>query len=578
MNLNNFLSYLIESVSIEELKSKVGDSVPQSVLDILASKMKGNKYDNIAMAIIKKIQEIKSDKRTYTKRTAPYIKFLEEHPNVVYAALKKMARDNSSFNAQKAIDDYLQYGPKMTNSSPKKYWYSVYTAEKPQKDKEESGLKNATVKELKDEFLIFPKTQKQTNDLGISENDIDKQWKELRKLSDEIAKKDTSGEEHEGPEGTEYATDNHWCVASSNSNFYNDYKSSGGSFVIVVKKNKDGSPNWNRRYLFYKRGEGYEYEEKEEFADKFNEHMDKEDVLSKEAVKILDNVGKGPSKLEKENSAAEERVISAYHDYKENLLDNTKTKEWQAFRTLINTINKWIYRRNKKTKNEGFFTYGELANTIKSVLEDNNIKNGEDFYKYMSDGRSGRIFRQEEGSYIFSLEKTPSGMIYFKIAANTPVISDRTIVLSYSGSFYDDILDNLKSFAESKINPSKILPQMARKRVYRRTSFSEQKKDFNPNHKNVYGVPEILKDNKKLIAAFERIKKDNQTNTNYLPCGLTVINSSRKLIVRGVSFDKPSFWLALDKQQICDLLDPKMPEKVLKYLDEYDVAYGPKYS
>ena len=57
MNLNNFLSYLTESISIEELKSKVGDSVPQSVLDTLASLMKGIKYDNIAMAIIKTVQD-----------------------------------------------------------------------------------------------------------------------------------------------------------------------------------------------------------------------------------------------------------------------------------------------------------------------------------------------------------------------------------------------------------------------------------------------------------------------------------------------------------------------------------------
>ena len=567
MKLNKFLAYLTEAVDIDKLREKVDSDVPASVLDKLASKMKGNKYDNIAMAIIKTIQDYKSidhDNDRYE-----YVKYLIDYPNVVYSALRKKAKNNSKFNAAETIKDSILFGPDMTNSSPKKYWYSIYTSETPKMEKEEFGLKNANVKELKQEYLIFPKTFKKTGHYGLSDNDLDKQWKDIHDLSAEIAKKDTSGEDG--------ANDNHWCVASSDSNYYEEYKERGGTFVIVVKKKKDGSPDWNRRYLYYTRG--YELgnndddEWQDEFADKFDEHLEPEDVLSAEAIKILENLSKKPSKVEKQNLAAEKRVYDAYEDYAKNS-HKTNTPEWQAFRTLINTINKWIYKQNKAIKKEGYFTYGHFRNMLANFFKDNNIKTGKDLYDAIREGREGLpVFRTSVDGYDFQLSQEYNFMTH-KPTWNFAIIADnrgnKEIIFRDWTENLDEIVKKLREEAGKTDKENEIIKELADKMLYNKASFGAQKKSFHP--KSNYRPDKILKDNKAITRAYENLKNNMEYSINFLPCDIIVKkrkNRNDEFVIRGKG---EGGW---PHSTICDLLDPQMPKKITEYLDKYNVAVGP---
>ena len=80
-----------------------------------------------------------------------------------------------------------------------------------------------------------------------------------------MAKKDTSGKEG--------ANVNHWCVASDTTRYYRDERYKGGNrggiFIIIVKKKEDGSPDWNKRYLYWNKGpEDKETEKKKQQAPK----------------------------------------------------------------------------------------------------------------------------------------------------------------------------------------------------------------------------------------------------------------------------------------------------------------------
>lgn len=572
MKLNNFLAYLTEAVDINELRQKVGDEVPAEVLDKLAAKMKGKKYDNIAMAIIKKIQEINTSKKQYSKEAAPYIRFLKEYPNVVYSALKKAANGNPNFDPKEVINDSLSYGGHMSNTTPKKYWYDVYTSKPVKTKKEQFGLKNAKVKELKDEYLIFPKTFKMEGLYGLPQDDLEKQWQDIRALSDEIAKKDTSGEEEDGMK----ATDNHWCVASSDSNYYQDYKEHGGTFVIVVKKNEDGSPNWNDRYLYY--GRWYSMKDdfddaNDEFADKFDKHLSPSFALSSEAVKILDNLSKKPSKTEKQNAAADRRINMAYKDYSEKS-SRTNTKEWQAFRALVNTINKWVYQQNKviKSKGEGdYFTYGDLRKTIADTLTKNKIQNGKSLFNYMNRwGDSKPVYHREEGNYIFQLEEPFGGgtIWYFDITADIVNVKIKPTVFAVTGSL-DEIVDSLKEEAGKTNRQHELIQGIAYDMLYSRANFGKAKTSFHP--KTNYVPEKYLRGNKEITRAFERLKTSRETESTFLPCDITVENffSHDRFVITG----KKRFpGEKVEQIQICDLTDPDMTEKVKKYLDEYNAA------
>ena len=563
MRLNNFLAYLTEAVDINELRQKVGDDVPAEVLDKLAAKMKGRKYDNIAMAIIKKIQEINTSGKDYIEEAAPYIRFLKQYPNVVYSALKKAAAGNPDFDPRKPIENSISLGGLMSKTTPKKYWYDIYTSKPDKKaEKEEFGLKNARVKELEKEFLIFPKTFKSKGNFGIPQDDLEKQWKDIRALSAEMARKDTSGEERDGKE----ATDNHWCVASSDNSYYDDYKEHGGTFVIVVKKNPDGSPDWNKRYLYYGRGydlQDYFEDTADEFADKFDDHFVPEGILSKEACDILSNLSKKPSKTEKQNISVENRVHKAYEDWNENS-SKTNTKEWQAFRTLINTINKWSYEQNKSIKSRGdYFTYGDLRKTIADVLTKNNIRNGNDFLKYMDQWEDGNdVYHREIGNYIFQLVRYYNGRSTFDIIANTPKLRDRVSVFSFNGSL-DEIVNELKAEARKTDRQREMIKELTYNFLHSKVSMKDSKLSFHP--KTGYSPERYLRGNKEITRAFEALKAEREREVTYLPCEIKVKRKkgSNEFVIKGHG---ENGWPA---KTICDLTDPGMPKKVMNYLSDY---------
>ena len=376
MNLIEILTYLAEDVNIDELNSKVKNDVPISVLDALASKMKKNKYDKIAVAIIKKIQEINTSKITYLKKSAPYIEYLEEHPATVYFSLKKAAKGNPKFDPNDFINFSLDTACE-NYSSPKKYWYSIYSSNIENREEEKFGLGNARIKDMGEEILYFPKTFKSLNDFGLSDDDLGKQWQDIRALSEQMAKRDKSGETKEEGEQTKKASDNHWCVASSNDSFYKDYKEFGGLFVIVVKKKPDGSPDFSRRYLFYVGNSGDEYaSERYEFADKFDIHVNPDSHLSKKTADFLYRKLKPSSiKRKKQNDEVYDRVHKAFNAQRKSY--KSGGDEWKAVKALTILIN-----NKAKLDNDGNRAVNsDYVNRMFVPFNDNGYKGGDKYLR-----------------------------------------------------------------------------------------------------------------------------------------------------------------------------------------------------
>lgn len=313
MNISNLLQLLAESREISEINEKARGKVPDSVLKTLSSLMKGPKYDPTAMMIINKIQDWEDDEYSNEDKKRN-LEFLKKRPKLVYFALKEAAKGSSNYNPAIALMNFYYGG-----QEPIKYW-SDFRAEKKAekeepKEKDDLGLKGVKPIETKDAYLFIPRGFKEDEN-GLRVSDLDKQQEELKRLSQQMAKKDTS--EKEG------ADVNHWCVAADKRDYYKDerYKggNKGGIFIIIVKKNKDGSPNWNKRYLYWNRGPEYEelpwdYDQ-EEFADKFDDHVDYEyhipestrEFIEKKIISKL-KVPKGDiqkDELEKRVASAEE--------------------------------------------------------------------------------------------------------------------------------------------------------------------------------------------------------------------------------------------------------------------------------
>lgn len=586
MNLSNFLAYLTEAIDINEYRQKVGDDVPAETLDKLADKMRGTKYDNIALAITKKIQEINTSKKAYPKEAAPYIRFLKDHPNAVYSALKKAARNNPKFDPRTFIDFSIESADR-NYGSPKRYWYSVYTADTPKMKKEDGiGLKNARVKELKDEYLIFPKTTKKIGEFGLSDNDLDKQWQELKALSQQMADKDTSGEiykdpgdyDEDGEPKIKKATDNHWCVASSEDKYYKDYKDRDGLFVVIVKKNKDGSPDWNRRYLYYVTE--YWHDEwdtdGEEFADKFDDHVRMEDHLSREAVNLLRSMKPAKSKKVKQKHDADNRAYSAFHDYRTN--SNTAGgKEWDAFRKLVDVINDWVDEKNKEIKASGRFTYKSLSKTMTELLEKVSPKTPEGFINFLK-GESGKIKTLRIHAIDDAFNVYPAVDVddysFVLSGKGNPIYTLRVYAkLNYSGNervglwqgspegIYRQFID----FASSNADNNKELNSSLSSRIlYDKVNFNEVKHRFAPD--NDYEPDEkFIRGNKRIADKYKEYKKNNRPQ--YTLFGIADLR---------VASGKNGYSVQGKNGRICDLFDPRMPEKVREYLDERDVAEGPE--
>ena len=276
MNLINLLNQLRESIEIEKLNSLIKNDVPSHTINTLASRMKKGKYDNKAEAILKAAQDWKGIKGDY----------LRDNAGKVYAILKLIGKDNSAFKAEDILNKFKE----SSASSPKEldaFWqeeYSKATSGEYKRNKKETlGLKNARVKRVNDAYLIFPKTFKKQGELGIPVEDLDKQYADIKQLGAELARKDTSGES----KGEKKASDVHWCVASPGDKGvnFNAYKNVGGIFVVIVKPKEDGSPDWNRRYLYFMGKDG-----NTEFADKFDSHVAPTSVLGKSTISLLNKM------------------------------------------------------------------------------------------------------------------------------------------------------------------------------------------------------------------------------------------------------------------------------------------------
>ena len=323
MNITDILKTLCEAAEVNKIKTSVGDKVPASVMDALTKNAKetqrGKFFDNEAMAIINSISRGNDDP------------FLLSSPNAVHSILKKLKRGNSSFKA----DEILSGG------KGKSYWKELYKKSnegkpeltKAEKDYNETGLKTAIVKSIDDEwFAILPKNFYDTENAEkeLKQVDIEKSHEDIRRISAEIAAKDSGKDKNktapvwgENPKEHESPNVNHWCVSSSGSNYYRSYaKGNVFKFVIFVKKNPDGSPNWDKRYLWFYGDRG-----KPEFADKWDKHVMQQRVLSKKAQTFVKKIMRSITETDKkrrdfisnieqtaQNKAKEDKRLSKEYD------------------------------------------------------------------------------------------------------------------------------------------------------------------------------------------------------------------------------------------------------------------------
>ena len=373
MNIKNLLQLLTEDRSIEYINSTLKDKVPQSVIDTLSSKMKKGKYDNIAMAIFHAIQEWGGnvDKERYD--------FLVKRAGLIYSALKEAGRDNPKFDPEQEMTMYRYMGDE---ESPMKYWSDFRSGEKKGKEfrknekKDVFGLPQARVKELPESYLFFPRNFKFDFDgFGFRVSDLNKSHEDLRALSAQMAKKDTSGEVRGrnllDKDEPKKATDNHWCVAASDDKWYKDSVYKGGYkkglFVIIVDKNKDGSPNWNKRYLWWIRPDG-----RWEFADKFDDHVDITDTLPASTRHFLtDKIAArlGGAKGDEQRNELKRRVNKVYNSDVGKIKDGTRAKINTQSATFKNYIKILRFLRGKYAEShkgeEGKGVFAGLQNAMK---------------------------------------------------------------------------------------------------------------------------------------------------------------------------------------------------------------------
>lgn len=292
--------------------------------------------DNTSMAILKFLQSLPD--------TDKHKKDFEDNVLMVKAVLNKAKKGSSDFDPMITLKQAYAY-VKYDKGELKDYLKELYDESKEndsagKKKVDDIGLRTARKKELPDSWLIFPKTfYKQGN--GIREVDMDKSYEEIRRLSAEMAAKDTSpensGQYTGGSELSPRA--NHWCVASSNKRYFREYKEQEYPyyerelplFVIIIGKNRDGSPNWNERYLFFD-----DFSRRTELADKFNNHFnsvpfksaneflerlkkDRRRFGNKKKAEIENNIEKDVEDLEKSASEVVKKVANENNIEKMNV-------------------------------------------------------------------------------------------------------------------------------------------------------------------------------------------------------------------------------------------------------------------
>ena len=278
MNITDLLTFLKEDIEIQKYNSLIKDKVSPEVIENLSKRMRNGRYDNIAVEILKVIQNAQlKEEQNYLRKNA----------GKIHGILKLMGRGNSKFNPANVLQEFRKfcYEESKGEKDLDNFWKQKYDESRAGKymaeRKNDYGIRQTKSIKLPHAFILFPRTIKKIDELGLSADDFEKQYDDIKRLAAEIAKRDTSGEVKDG----ERANDVHWCVASPGNEgyHYKHYKDQGGIFLVIVDKNKDGSPNWNRRYLYWIDNDGFD-----EFADKFDDHVPMDEVLDNDTINWLD--------------------------------------------------------------------------------------------------------------------------------------------------------------------------------------------------------------------------------------------------------------------------------------------------
>ena len=559
MNITQILNLLTEGRDVNEINEKLKGKVDTNVLDTLSSLMKKGKYDNIAMAIFNALQKWKGDWDSDDKKRA----FLIKRPKLVYAALKEAGKDNSNFNPELELDHF-----RFDEEEPMKYWASYRSGEKRYKEKQKTekktvfGLPQARVKELPESFIFFPRNFKLDFDnLNFNINDLNKQYEDLRALSQQMADRDTSGSNR--------AKKNHWCVASSDSAYYSGrmYKGGhpGGLFMIIVNKNEDGSPDWNNRWLLWVEPEG-----RWEFANKFNEHDNFKYSLPESTVDFIENkviARLGGAKGDKSLQAIKDRAKEAYWSKDEKKRVNTESPIFKNYIKILRFLRAKYNERHGDTKTSGIISsLGEASNKA---------------LKWMN---------TPEAEKDFSETIIPAGEFNFKFKKRSSVEEDNgrliDIYLIYvfrKGNDKSAVhtlifnTDEIKQIAADPMAIKKIKPWSYRDLIGLDPSFKSKAyilTDPTPNKK----VRDALRNNKLALQYYEEIATENEPTVaneeiheffigpRFL---ITVMEGDNRISV----LKKPWSYDESDAQLIGDLRDKDIVEKVKKAYDKL-VAEG----
>lgn len=344
MNINKLLQLLTEGREVEDINEKLKGKVDVRVLDTLGSLMKKGKYDNIAMAIFDALQNWNDSERDDKKR-----KFLIKRPKLVYVALKEAGKGNSNFDPSLELSHF-----RYDDEEPMKFWADYRSSEKRFKERQKSekkitfGLPQARVKELPESFIFFPRNFKfDFDNFDFRINDLNKQYEDLRALSQQMADRDTSGSNR--------AKKNHWCVASSDSSAYSSrmYKGGhpGGLFLIIVSKNEDGSPDWNNRWLLWIQPDG-----RWEFANKFNEHDNYKYSLPESTVDFIDDkviARLGGAKGDKNIQAIKDRAKDVYWSKDDKKRINVQSPIFKNYIKILRFLRSKYQERHGDAKTNG---------------------------------------------------------------------------------------------------------------------------------------------------------------------------------------------------------------------------------
>lgn len=353
MNITEVLSLLKEDWEINKFNEIIKDKVDPDAIRSLSSLMKKGKYDGVAVEMLKAMQKLPPEKK----------EFLEKHASLVYAIFNEAKKGNSSFNPGLILSNYAE-----SKDDPKTFWkdYRIKVKNPVIEKKTPLGLSNAKKVVLRHNILYFPRTFKKTGNFGLSVDDVNKQWEDLKKLSWDMAKLDDSGEEG--------ANENHWCVAKTDDHsFFDSYKEGDGIFIVIVNKKPDGTPDFNKRYLFWTTGP-----KNQEFADKFDNHVDIQDALPFSTRYFLFNniqknfQGVGQTKAVEK---LEDKILKRVLDDRDKFTEKTSAEQ----RNLKKIIN---YFKEEYFKNAPAFIIGAMESFDKNLKKfANEIKEKGDIFK-----------------------------------------------------------------------------------------------------------------------------------------------------------------------------------------------------